>query len=188
MRYHFVLAACVATALAGDWDSSAPEKTTEASWPEKTTSAEWHDKTTSAEWAEKTTTSAEWPDKTSAEWPTKTEATHEQVTPTWEVHPHPPPPKVDCKHVKECSDEVDKCRTKPEANQAECSSEYAQCLGFNPLNPEADEAIKKCEDEGHEHGHNETRPKPPPVIVSGASSMAPLGLVSLLAAAAAALL
>ncbi|PON27499.1 hypothetical protein TGAM01_v203880 [Trichoderma gamsii] len=187
MRYIILFSAFVATALAGDWDTSEAEKTTEASWPEKTTSAEWRDKTTSAEWAEKTT-SAEWPDKTSAEWPTKTEATHEQITPTWESHPHPPPPKVDCKHVKECTDEVDKCRTKPEANQAECSSEYAECLGFNPLNPEADEALKQCEEEGHKPGHNETRPKPPPVIVSGASSMAPLGLISLLAAAAAALL
>ncbi|UKZ63104.1 uncharacterized protein TrAtP1_004336 [Trichoderma atroviride] len=205
MRYAIILSAFVATALAGDWDAATPEKTTSASWPDKTSSAEWSEKTSSAEWSEKATsaewsekatsaewpektTSAEWPDKTNAEWPSKTEETHSQITPTWEAHPHPPPPKVDCKHVKECTDEVDKCRTKPEANQAECSSEYADCLGFNPLNPEADEAIKQCEEEDHKPGHNETRPKPPPIIVSGASSMAPLGIFSLLAAAAAALL
>ncbi|KAM0462428.1 hypothetical protein ACHAPV_003904 [Trichoderma viride] len=219
MRYAIILSAFVATALAGDWDASTPGNTTSASWPDKTSSAEWPDKTSSAEWPDKTssaewpnkTSSAEWPDNTNAEWlddidwpnntyaerPTKTEATNSQVTPTWESHPHPPPPKVDCKHIKECTDEINKCRTEPEANQAQCSAGYAQCLGFNPFNPETDEAIKQCEEEGSEPSHNEegskpshneTRPKPPPIIVSGASSMAPLGLFSLLAVAAAALL
>lgn len=110
------------------------------------------------------------------------------VTPTWTSPPPPPPPKMDCKHVKECTDEVDKCRPNPEADQAECSAEYAKCLGFNPFTPEGENSLKQCEEEGHKPGHNETHPKPPPIIVSGASSMAPLGLFSFLAAAAAALL
>lgn len=149
--------------------------------------------------------------KTSTSWPMKTAApppqddcasdgqhdhegkpakcsTQPAVTPTGPPHP---PPKVDCKHVKECTDEVDKCRTKPEANQAECSAEYAQCLGFNPFTPEGENFLKECEEKGHKPGHNETgppHPKPPPVIVSGASNMKPLGFFSFLAVAAAALL
>jgi hypothetical protein len=173
MRYAIIISALVATVLAGDYDGSSPDKTTSAEWHEKTTSAEYHEKTTSAE------------------WPTKTTAAPPNVTPTWEAHPHPPPPKVDCKHVEECLDKADQCRTKPEANQAECSSELADCLGFNPFNPEADESIKKCDEEGQKPAGNGTFPKPPPVppvIVSGSSNMAPLGLFSLLAAAAVALL
>ncbi|GFP52447.1 hypothetical protein ACSS6W_003492 [Trichoderma asperelloides] len=120
------------------------------------------------------------------------------ATATWATHfappptPTPPPyPKVDCKHVKECTDEDDKCRTKPEANQAECSAEYAKRLGFNPFTTEGANLLKQCEEEGHKPGRNETgppHPKPPPVIVSGASSVNALGFVSFLAAAAAAAL
>ncbi|KAL7927596.1 hypothetical protein ACQKWADRAFT_277228 [Trichoderma austrokoningii] len=118
------------------------------------------------------------------EKPTKC-STQPAVTPTWTSTP---PPKTDCKHVKQCTDEVDQCRTKPEANQAECSAEYAACLGFNPFTPEGEKTLKQCEEQGPKPGRNETHPKPPPIIVSGASGLVPLGVVSFLAVAAAALL
>ncbi|KAL7792959.1 hypothetical protein V8C37DRAFT_379652 [Trichoderma ceciliae] len=106
----------------------------------------------------------------------------------------PPPPKVDCRQVKECTKELDKCRGKPGANQAECSAEFAKCLGFNPFSPEGERCLKDCE-EGHKPHHNQTGPPPPPihpthppVVVSGGSGMKPLDIFSFLAAAIAALL
>ncbi|KAJ4266066.1 hypothetical protein NW762_004039 [Fusarium torreyae] len=40
------------------------------------------------------------------------------------------PVSDDC--VKKCNDAHDKCQTAPDANQATCAAEYAQCLGYNP--------------------------------------------------------
>ncbi|KKP04674.1 hypothetical protein THAR02_03217 [Trichoderma harzianum] len=113
------------------------------------------------------------------------------ITPT----PTPPsPPKPDCRHIKECGEERDKCRGKPDANQAECASEYAGCLGFNPFTTEGEQIIKKCEeDHDHKPPHNGTAPPVHPTstlspIISGGSGVRPLELFSLLAAGVAAFL
>ncbi|KAJ4861106.1 hypothetical protein T069G_06094 [Trichoderma breve] len=105
-----------------------------------------------------------------------------------------PPPKPDCRHIKECGEERDKCRGKPDANQAECASEYAGCLGFNPFTAEGEQTIKKC-DEEHDHKppHNGTAPPVHPTstltpVISGGSGVKPLELFSLLAAGVAAFL
>ncbi|KAL6908560.1 hypothetical protein GGI43DRAFT_147969 [Trichoderma evansii] len=185
---------------------TACSKTTSPSWPTKTAApppqdecakkcCDDYDKCRGAPGANQSTCSSEYAkclgynpfdgQHDHEEKPTKC-STRPVVTPTGP--PQPPPPKVDCKHVKECSAEEDKCRVKPEANQAQCSSEYAGCLGFNPFTPEGENYLKQCEEEGLKPGHNETRPKPPPVIVSGGSSMKPLGFFSFLAVAAGALL
>ncbi|KAL6696257.1 hypothetical protein J3F84DRAFT_373532 [Trichoderma pleuroticola] len=113
------------------------------------------------------------------------------ITPT-PAPPPPPPPKPDCRHIKECGEERDKCRGKPDANQAECASEYAACLGFNPFTPEGEQCIKQC-DEHHDHKppHNGTAPPVQPTqppIISGGSGVRPLELFSLLAAGVAAFL
>ncbi|KAM0253965.1 hypothetical protein ACHAQJ_007034 [Trichoderma viride] len=111
------------------------------------------------------------------------------ITPT---RPPPPPAKFDCWHGKECMEENDKCRGKPGANQAECSAEYAKCLGFNPFSPEGERWLKECEEDNHKPHHNQTgppiHPTHPPVVISGGSGMKPLEFFSFLAAGFAALL
>ncbi|RFU72164.1 hypothetical protein TARUN_10101, partial [Trichoderma arundinaceum] len=70
------------------------------------------------------------------------------------------------KCAAECTAAHDKCVTKPNANMAECASEYAGCLGYNPYEhgfvtptacsktaaptktaPPQDECAKRCYDE-----------------------------------------
>ncbi|KAL6834147.1 hypothetical protein J3E69DRAFT_376990 [Trichoderma sp. SZMC 28015] len=105
-----------------------------------------------------------------------------------------PPPKPDCRKIKECGEERGKCQGKPDANQAECASEYAGCLGFNPFTTEGEQSIKKCdEDHDHKPPHNGTAPPVHPTstltpVISGGSGVRPLELFSLLAAGVAAFL
>ncbi|PTB65427.1 hypothetical protein BBK36DRAFT_1160625 [Trichoderma citrinoviride] len=119
-------------------------------------------------------------------------------------------PKTDCRRVKECEDASDECRGQPDANQAQCASDYADCLGFSPFEPEGQRRVQECDDkdkdgddakakeEKHHQPHrNETRPAQPtqaPVqptqmpVVSGGSGFKALDVFGLLAAGVAALL
>ncbi|KAH6606501.1 hypothetical protein Trco_005654 [Trichoderma cornu-damae] len=84
------------------------------------------------------------------------------------------------KCAAECTAARGKCVAKPDANMAECASEYAACLGYNPFGDHGDREeevptkcskpviaptrpppkpdcrhVKECEEEHGEHGEHE---------------------------------
>lgn len=115
-----------------------------------------------------------------------------------------PPKKPENECGKKCYDDFNKCRSTPGANMAYCSSEYVDCLGYNPFDGthDSDGQPLRCTKKssatptptpGPKPHHNHTGPPPPvhptqPVIISGGVAMKPLEFLSFLAAGIAALL
>ncbi|KAG5793007.1 hypothetical protein H9Q69_007926 [Fusarium xylarioides] len=100
-------------------------------------------------------------------------------TPEYRTATASTPIATDC--VAKCNKAHDECRTKPDANQATCAAEYANCLGYNPydnggslVTPTACSAASSATSSGSKPTGSHT----PPVIVNGAGHLSSTSIIS----------
>ncbi|KAF5663476.1 cell wall glycoprotein [Fusarium denticulatum] len=104
-------------------------------------------------------------------------------TPEYRTATASTPIATDC--VAKCNKAHEECQGKPNANQATCAADYAQCLGYNPydnggsfVTPTACSAATSATSSGSKP----TGSQSPPVIVNGAGHLSSPGIIGAIGA------